>query len=172
MLCASCQFVKIDAEKSPFLVERLAIVMLPSILCIKDGKTVHTIVGFDELGVSKQPPFFLLSWRGRPLTHCRRLSLLCSCCCPLLQGQDEFPKETLAYVLAQHKVLKYDGPPPEDVDEDTGAVQPKGLNSIDMRRGKTAIREGGAEAREGGDSDDDEMDAYLEGYEEPTADES
>jgi hypothetical protein len=51
---------------------------------------------------------------------------------------------------------------------------PKGANSIDMRRaGKGAIREGGAEARDGadGDSDDDDMDAYLEGYEEPTADE-
>jgi hypothetical protein len=43
--------VKIDAEKSPFLVERLSIVMLPSILCIKDGRTEHTIVGFDEMGV-------------------------------------------------------------------------------------------------------------------------
>lgn len=45
------QFVKIDAEKSPFLVERLKITILPSILCIKDGKTVHTIQGFDEFGV-------------------------------------------------------------------------------------------------------------------------
>mmetsp|Transcript_39103 Transcript_39103/g.78958 ORF Transcript_39103/g.78958 Transcript_39103/m.78958 type:complete len:203 (-) Transcript_39103:107-715(-) len=44
------RFVKIDAEKSPFLVERLNIVVLPSILCIKDGKTEHTIVGFDEMG--------------------------------------------------------------------------------------------------------------------------
>lgn len=43
--------MKIDAEKSPFLVEKLRIVVLPSILCIKDGKTEHVIVGFDELGV-------------------------------------------------------------------------------------------------------------------------
>lgn len=46
-----CQFCKIDAEKSPFLVERLQIVTLPTILCIKDGKTVHQVVGFDEFGV-------------------------------------------------------------------------------------------------------------------------
>jgi len=55
-----------------------------------------------------------------------------------------------------------------------GVVMPKGANSIDMRRAaKGAIREGGAEARDGadGDSDDDDMDAYLEGYEEPAADE-
>mmetsp|Transcript_45934 Transcript_45934/g.58998 ORF Transcript_45934/g.58998 Transcript_45934/m.58998 type:complete len:226 (-) Transcript_45934:425-1102(-) len=50
------RFVKIDAEKSPFLVERLGIVMLPSILCIKDGKTVHTIAGFDEFGVRLNTP--------------------------------------------------------------------------------------------------------------------
>ena len=31
--------------------ERLAITVLPTILCIKDGKTVHQVVGFDELGV-------------------------------------------------------------------------------------------------------------------------
>jgi len=131
------RFVKIDAEKSPFLVERLQIVVLPSILCIKDGKTEHTIVGFDEMG-----------------------------------GADDFSAETLAYVLAQHKVLKYDGPAPDDADEETGLVLPKGANSIDMRRQtKGAIREGGAQqAREDADDDDDDIDAYLEGYEEPTAD--
>jgi len=129
------RFVKIDAEKSPFLVERLNIVMLPSILCIKDGKTEHTIQGFDEFG-----------------------------------GSDEFPSEVMAYVLSQHKVLKYDGPPPDDVDEDTGAVRPQGVNSIDMRRGKGAIREGGNE-KQAGEESDEEMDQYLEGYEEPTGDE-
>eukprot|EP00613_Pedinella_sp_CCMP2098_P046554 CAMPEP_0171842216 /NCGR_PEP_ID=MMETSP0992-20121227/15060_1 /TAXON_ID=483369 /ORGANISM="non described non described, Strain CCMP2098" /LENGTH=350 /DNA_ID=CAMNT_0012459415 /DNA_START=46 /DNA_END=1099 /DNA_ORIENTATION=- len=211
------RFVKIDAEKSPFLVERLNIVVLPSILCIKDGKTEHTIVGFDEMG-----------------------------------GDDEFTAQTLAYVLSEHKVLKYDGPAPEDADEETvnvlcpapppapppppppsfscifslimfcarafittifntatfpsseidvhslatensthttfrlslvdepctqGVVMPKGANSIDMRRpGKGAIREGGAQAREEGDEDDgypesdDDVDAYLEGFEESTAD--
>eukprot|EP00933_Yihiella_yeosuensis_P053947 TRINITY_DN5226_c3_g1_i1.p1 TRINITY_DN5226_c3_g1~~TRINITY_DN5226_c3_g1_i1.p1 ORF type:complete len:215 (-),score=55.36 TRINITY_DN5226_c3_g1_i1:202-768(-) len=44
------RFVKLDAEKAPYLTERLRIWMLPSIvLCIK-GHTEHTIVGFDELG--------------------------------------------------------------------------------------------------------------------------
>lgn len=41
-------FLKIDAEKSPFLSERLKIRVLPSIVLIKKGKTEHTIVGFDE----------------------------------------------------------------------------------------------------------------------------
>mmetsp|Transcript_11525 Transcript_11525/g.13893 ORF Transcript_11525/g.13893 Transcript_11525/m.13893 type:complete len:260 (-) Transcript_11525:104-883(-) len=127
------RFVKIDAEKSPFLVERLGIVMLPSILCIKDGKTVHTIAGFDEFG-----------------------------------GQDEFSAEVVAFVLAHHKVLKYDGPAPDDADEESGMMRPGGPQSTDLRN-KGAIREGGME--KSGTNSDDELDAYLEGYEEPTADE-
>jgi len=44
------KFLKVDAEKSPFLVERLHIWMMPSILIIKNGKTDHTITGFEEFG--------------------------------------------------------------------------------------------------------------------------
>jgi hypothetical protein len=46
------KFVRIDAEKSPFLVERLGIILLPTIVLIKDGKTEHSIHGFDEFGGS------------------------------------------------------------------------------------------------------------------------
>eukprot|EP01039_Chlorochromonas_danica_P004305 gene4305-4725_t len=44
------RFVKIDAEKNPFLVERLGIIIMPTIVLIKDGKTDHSLRGFDELG--------------------------------------------------------------------------------------------------------------------------
>lgn len=44
------RFVKIDAEKNPFLVERLGVIMMPTIVLIKDGKTEHALHGFDELG--------------------------------------------------------------------------------------------------------------------------
>jgi len=44
------RFVKIDAEKNPFLVERLGIILMPTIVLIKDGKTEHAIHGFDEFG--------------------------------------------------------------------------------------------------------------------------
>jgi len=44
------RFVKIDAEKNPFLVERLGIILMPTIVLIKDGKTDHAIHGFDEFG--------------------------------------------------------------------------------------------------------------------------
>jgi len=44
------RFIKIDAEKSPFLVEKLGIILMPTIVLIKDGKTEHSIHGFDEFG--------------------------------------------------------------------------------------------------------------------------
>merc|ERR1712039_778047 len=43
-----CRFVKINAEKSPWLSERLHIWCLPSLVLCKKGKTDHTIVGFSE----------------------------------------------------------------------------------------------------------------------------
>eukprot|EP00397_Hematodinium_sp_SG-2012_P024333 GEMP01025337.1.p1 GENE.GEMP01025337.1~~GEMP01025337.1.p1 ORF type:complete len:190 (+),score=49.27 GEMP01025337.1:92-661(+) len=43
------RFCRINAEKVPFLCERLNIWCLPSVVCIKKGHTEHTIVGFSEL---------------------------------------------------------------------------------------------------------------------------
>jgi len=42
------RFVKINAEKAPYLAERLHIWCLPSLVICKEGKTDHTIVGFSE----------------------------------------------------------------------------------------------------------------------------
>ncbi|KAF4671093.1 Thioredoxin domain-containing protein 9, partial [Perkinsus chesapeaki] len=44
------RFVKINAEKSPFLCDRFRIMMLPTIMLIKNGKTEHSVIGFDEFG--------------------------------------------------------------------------------------------------------------------------
>ena len=47
------RFVKIDVESggsSDFLVEKLGIVVMPTILIVKNRKAVHHIRGFDELG--------------------------------------------------------------------------------------------------------------------------
>jgi len=41
--------VRIDAEKAPFLVDKLAIWMIPTIMCIKDQKTEQSLVGLDEV---------------------------------------------------------------------------------------------------------------------------
>lgn len=44
------RFLKINAEKCPFLAQRLSIVLLPTILCTKDNYTHDRIEGFDPLG--------------------------------------------------------------------------------------------------------------------------
>ncbi|KAF2317433.1 hypothetical protein GH714_022249 [Hevea brasiliensis] len=44
------RFVKIHAEKSPFLAERLKIIVLPTFALIKNAKVDDYVVGFDELG--------------------------------------------------------------------------------------------------------------------------
>ena len=44
------KFVKVDAEKSPFLTDRLKIWMLPTLALIKNEKTTDYVVGFDDMG--------------------------------------------------------------------------------------------------------------------------
>ncbi|KAG4984418.1 hypothetical protein AAZX31_10G247200 [Glycine max] len=44
------RFVKLNAEKSPFLAEKLKIVVLPTLALIKNAKVDDYVVGFDELG--------------------------------------------------------------------------------------------------------------------------
>lgn len=44
------RFVKIHAEKSPYLAEKLRIIVLPTLALIKNAKVDDYVVGFDELG--------------------------------------------------------------------------------------------------------------------------
>jgi thioredoxin-like negative regulator of GroEL len=44
------RFVKINAEKNPFLIERLGVIIMPTIVLIKNGHTDHSLRGFDEMG--------------------------------------------------------------------------------------------------------------------------
>ncbi|XWS62977.1 hypothetical protein CRYUN_Cryun06bG0057000 [Craigia yunnanensis] len=44
------RFVKIHAERTPFLAERLKIVVLPTLALIKNAKVDDYVLGFDELG--------------------------------------------------------------------------------------------------------------------------
>jgi len=41
------RFARIDAEKAPFFVERLAVKVLPTIVCFEDGKVIGRKVGFN-----------------------------------------------------------------------------------------------------------------------------
>eukprot|EP00916_Digyalum_oweni_P007421 GHVL01012507.1.p1 GENE.GHVL01012507.1~~GHVL01012507.1.p1 ORF type:complete len:179 (-),score=56.91 GHVL01012507.1:50-586(-) len=44
------KFMKINAERQDWLADRLQIRVLPSIVLIKNGQVIHTIVGFGEFG--------------------------------------------------------------------------------------------------------------------------
>ncbi|XP_048772184.1 thioredoxin domain-containing protein 9-like [Ostrea edulis] len=57
------KFIKINAEKCPFLIERLRIVVMPTICIAVDGKTSDYIVGFDDLGGTDDFPTEMLEWR-------------------------------------------------------------------------------------------------------------
>ena len=57
------KFCKINAEKCPFLVQRLKIKVLPTICLAKDSKTVDWIIGFDDLGGVDDFPSEMLEWR-------------------------------------------------------------------------------------------------------------
>ena len=47
-----CRFVKIEVDKAPFLVQRLAVRILPCLMAFIDGKQVGRIEGFGRLGNS------------------------------------------------------------------------------------------------------------------------
>ncbi|XP_066928883.1 uncharacterized protein [Clytia hemisphaerica] len=57
------RFVKIDAERSMWLAQRLKVKVLPTLACIKDSKTKDFIVGFDDLGGVDDFPTEMLEWR-------------------------------------------------------------------------------------------------------------
>ncbi|GIY86096.1 thioredoxin domain-containing protein 9 [Caerostris extrusa] len=57
------KFCKINAEKSFFLVQRLNVRVLPTIVLIKDGKTVDYIIGFDDLGGVDDFSTEMMEWR-------------------------------------------------------------------------------------------------------------
>ena len=54
---------QINAEKSPFLVEKLKIWMLPTLALVKHEKTVDYVVGFDEFGGKDDFPTAALAQR-------------------------------------------------------------------------------------------------------------
>ena len=57
------KFVKLNAEKAPFLTERLRIKVIPTLLTFKDSVTNDRIVGFDELGGTDEFSTEMLAWR-------------------------------------------------------------------------------------------------------------
>ncbi|EAN31413.1 Thioredoxin family protein [Theileria parva strain Muguga] len=44
------KFIKVNVEKTPYICEKFNIWCIPTLMIIKEGKTNHSIVGFNELG--------------------------------------------------------------------------------------------------------------------------
>merc|ERR1711988_293977 len=61
--CWKTRFVKINAEKCPFLVERLKVFMLPTITCVIKGQVADHVVGFDDMGGEDDFPTEALAMR-------------------------------------------------------------------------------------------------------------
>lgn len=57
------KFCKLNAEKSPFLTQRLSIRVLPTLVVVVDGKTRDYIVGFSDLGNTDSFSTEMLEWR-------------------------------------------------------------------------------------------------------------
>jgi len=57
------KFVKLNAEKCPFLVDRLMIKILPTILIVIDSQIVDRVVGFSELGNTDDFTTEVMEWR-------------------------------------------------------------------------------------------------------------
>ncbi|KAF2878740.1 hypothetical protein ILUMI_27434 [Ignelater luminosus] len=57
------KFVSLNAEKCPFLAERLRIKVIPAIVCIKNAIMIDKIVGFTQLGNRDDFSTELLEWR-------------------------------------------------------------------------------------------------------------
>ena len=66
------RFCKINAEKCPFLCDRLKIKVIPTVLCIKNQQTTGQIVGFADLGNTDEFSTEMLEWR---LAHVSDVSL-------------------------------------------------------------------------------------------------
>jgi len=57
------KFCKINAEKTPFLCDRLKIRVIPTLIMIKDSKTRGYVVGFTDLGNTDEFSTEMLEWR-------------------------------------------------------------------------------------------------------------
>lgn len=61
----SCKFIRINAEKAPFFVAKLAIQTLPTLIVFKDGKAIDRLMGFEGLSDTKHPDEFPTGRLGR-----------------------------------------------------------------------------------------------------------
>lgn len=58
-----CRFVKINAEKCPFLAERLKIKTIPTLVLVQNSNMVDKVVGFTQLGNRDDFSTEMMQWR-------------------------------------------------------------------------------------------------------------
>ncbi|TGZ70076.1 hypothetical protein CRM22_003389 [Opisthorchis felineus] len=58
-----CRMIKLNAEKSPFLTQRLGIIVIPTIILVKNEQVCDRIIGFDDLGGHDEFSTAMLEWR-------------------------------------------------------------------------------------------------------------
>jgi len=51
-----CKFLNIDAEKTPFFVQKLQVKTLPTLIIFRDGVVVDRLTGFQEMAVDPNEP--------------------------------------------------------------------------------------------------------------------
>jgi hypothetical protein len=51
-----CKFLRIDAEMSPFFVDKLNIKTLPTLMVFREGKAVDKLMGFQDLAIDASDP--------------------------------------------------------------------------------------------------------------------
>ena len=51
-----CKFLKIDAEKAPFFVQKLQVQTLPTLVVMKDGVVIDRLTGFGDLAIDLAEP--------------------------------------------------------------------------------------------------------------------
>lgn len=107
------RFIKINAERSKFLVERLRITTLPTVCLAKEGKTVDYIVGFDDLGSNDEFPTVMLEWR---LGRSDMINYQGDIMEPPIQGKAKPKNKKIFGKPSKSKTIRDDG----DTDSDEG----------------------------------------------------
>ncbi|VDP91104.1 unnamed protein product [Echinostoma caproni] len=58
-----CRMCKINAEKAPFLTQRLNVFVIPTLILVKNEQICDRIVGFDDLGGHDEFSTAMMEWR-------------------------------------------------------------------------------------------------------------
>nr|ACO13128.1 Thioredoxin domain-containing protein 9 [Lepeophtheirus salmonis] len=93
------KFCKINANKCPFLVERLRIKVIPTLALIKGAKTKDYIIGFTELGNKDEFSTAMLEWR-------LARSDIINYSGDLMTPPDQVERSKTSIIKKQHKTIR------------------------------------------------------------------